>query len=111
MNIEKITWRDSGMHLDEHWQPVKALLSRWKYDDMIVHSAGMLAYEDDDVVGLSHSYSQTGDSHVGVMLIAKKNILTREVIDTTWDGLTTAPTAASRKSSMGFRIDQSKVEE
>jgi len=68
------------MHIDEHWQPVASMMKNWKLDDMMVESAGMLAYEDDDVVGLSHSYSKNEDSHVGLMIIAKANILTREVL-------------------------------
>lgn len=80
MKIERITWIDSGMNIDEHWSPVKEMMANWKIDNMRVESAGILAYEDDDVVGLSHSRSPGTDANIGMMLIYKPNIRLREVL-------------------------------
>lgn len=80
MIIERIQWLDSGMELGDGWKPVAELLKDWKFDDGKTISAGVLAYEDDDVVGLSHTFSPGTDSFLSLILIAKKNILTREVL-------------------------------
>lgn len=80
MNVERIEWLDSGMEVGDGWKPIKHLLDDWKHDDMNVISAGLVAYEDDDVVGLSHSYSPSNDTSLSLILIAKKNIIEREVL-------------------------------
>lgn len=80
MNVERIEWLDSGMEVGDGWKPIKHLLDDWKCDDMNVISAGLVAYEDEDVVGLSHSHSLSGDTFLSLILIAKKNILKREVL-------------------------------
>lgn len=80
MKAEKITWLDSGMEVGDGWKPIAGLMRDWKFDDMTCVSVGVLAYEDDDVVGLACTYSPGTDAYLSVSLIAKKNILNREVI-------------------------------
>lgn len=80
MRIERIDWIDSGFHVHEGWTPVIDALSDFKFDDMLVHSAGIFAYEDDDMVGLTSSLNEKSESVFGLQLIAKSNIRLREVL-------------------------------
>ncbi len=80
MNIEHIVWVDSGFHISDGWRPVIESLSHFKYDDMKVESAGYVVYEDEDMVALTATYSAVTESAFGLQLIAKSNILKREVV-------------------------------
>jgi hypothetical protein len=80
MNVERIVWVDSGFYITDEWKPVVEALSKFKYDDMKVLTAGFVVYEDDNVVAISHSVSESTESTFGLQLIAKSNILKREVL-------------------------------
>lgn len=80
MNIERVTWVDSGFHISDGWKPVVDTLSDFHFDDMRVTSAGYLIYEDDDMIALTTTYNEKTESAFGLQLIAKSNITKREVI-------------------------------
>lgn len=80
MNVERVIWIDSGFQISDGWTPVVSALSDFKFDDMQVITAGIVVYEDDDMLGLSTSYNPKSESFFGLQLIAKKNILLREVL-------------------------------
>jgi hypothetical protein len=81
MRIEKIVWTDSGFHrTPEAWEPVADLMKGWSLSDMETVTAGVLAYEDDDVVGFSSTYSPSTSAYVDIQLVLKRNILSREVL-------------------------------
>lgn len=73
-----IEWLDSGMHINEGWAPVAEHLKNWKIDNMLVKSAGILVYDDDDVIGLGLSISEANGKEnemiFGLQLIFKANI-------------------------------------
>lgn len=80
MKIEKIVWMDSGFSHDDGWQSIVNIMKDWSPTKLETISVGIVAYEDDDVVGLSLTHSPSTDAYIGVMLIWKKSILTREVL-------------------------------
>ena len=56
------------------------VMANFNYDDMEVVSAGLNVYEDDHVVALTTSFSAPTEASYGMQLIAKSNIISREVL-------------------------------
>ncbi len=77
----QIDWLDSGMQISPGWDTVVDHLAHWNLNDMRVSSVGMLAYEDDDVVGLALSISAAGGQVFGLQLIVKNNIIEWKELD------------------------------
>jgi hypothetical protein len=80
VRVEKVIWLDSGFHISEGWRPVMETLADFRYDDMKVISAGIVVYEDDEIIGISATYSFQTEAAYGLQLIAKSNIISREVL-------------------------------
>jgi hypothetical protein len=80
-----VKWLDSGMHISEGWVPVAEHLKNWKLNNMLVKSAGILVYDDGDVIGLGLSISeangQDNEMVFGLQLIFKANITEVSLID------------------------------
>lgn len=80
MNIEHIRWVDSGFHITDGWRPVMETMADFKFDNMQCESAGYVVYEDEYVIALTTTWNEETESAFGLQLIAKQNILSREVI-------------------------------
>lgn len=80
MTTLRITWYDSGMHLDEGWATADKYTEDIDLDRLLVVTVGMLMHEDDDVVVLGLSYDPAHENWYGAQLIMKLNIQKREVL-------------------------------
>lgn len=82
-SLSRITWVDSGMHLDHGWAPTdvyKRSANKWHGQ---VVTTGEVFYEDHMVVVVGLSKDTAGDNWFGAQLIYKPCILTWEYLDAT----------------------------
>jgi hypothetical protein len=78
----RVVWSDSGFAAGlDGWSPVSDLMKDWKPSNMEAVTVGMLMYEDDDVIGVALTYSESTDSVFNLQLIMRSNIKRFEVLN------------------------------
>lgn len=77
MQVDIIRWLDTGLAISEGWKRPEHYASQARTGRMEVVSAGLLVYEDDDVVVVANSYDPELDQFVNAQVIAKVAILSR----------------------------------
>lgn len=77
-SIERITWIDSGMHLDEGWASTAVYAERAKNWNGEVVTVGTVFHEDDKVVVVGLSRDTGNGNWYGAQLIYKSCITERE---------------------------------
>jgi hypothetical protein len=78
----RVVWIDSGYALGlDGWSPINDLVKDWKPTHMDVLTVGMLMYEDDDVIGICLSWSDSTQAAYGMQIIHRKSIKSFEVLD------------------------------
>jgi len=78
--VERVTWTDSGMFIDEGWAKTdvyRSAAQKWHGD---VVTIGQPIYEDDTVLVLGLSHDRAHDHWFGAQLIAKTNIKERTTL-------------------------------
>ena len=81
VNLERITWIDSGMHFATGWNSmsmVRSTISEWNGESFTV---GWNVYEDDQVVVLVQTLDGAKDNVAGAWAIYKPCIVERVTLD------------------------------
>ena len=80
MEVERIHWTDSGMHLDHGWAKATAFAqSAMNWSGEVV-TVGQVIHEDDSVVVVGLSHDTSNDEWYGAQLIYKPCITKRETL-------------------------------
>ena len=77
----RVTWLDSGMHIDHGWAPRSQYIEGVLLDRMHVTTVGMLMAEDEDTVLLGLNYDPAHDAWIGAQVISKGSIISREELN------------------------------
>lgn len=72
--IARITWLDTGAHVDYGWASKEKYMEGLNKDQMYVTTVGMLIDEDDDIILVGLSYEPVAKKWYGGQAIHKSSI-------------------------------------
>jgi hypothetical protein len=72
--IVRVTWLDTGAHVDYGWAKKEKYMENLNKDQMLVQTVGMVIDEDDDIILVGLSYEPVGRQWYGGQAIHKSAI-------------------------------------
>lgn len=76
----KITWLDSGMHIDHGWNSADKYLGDVDINKMAVITVGLLMQSTEEIIAVGMNHDEAHDAWIGVQIIATSNVLSMEYL-------------------------------
>ncbi len=73
--IVKVTWKDSGLHIDYRWAKLEKYMADASPFLSEVETVGVVMHEDEDIIMLGMSYDAVHDTWYGAQVILKQNVI------------------------------------
>ncbi len=78
MDPVRVTWVDSGMHIDHGWASAETYREGTTVDRMSVTTVGMLVAEEADTLLVALNHDPAHDTYLSMQLILRSDVISFE---------------------------------